>query len=231
MGYVYKITNTRNNKSYIGISIHEPTQGRIKHHLSGHGNQCIASAVKKYGQDAFVYEVLEADVFDEFLPDLEIAYIAEFNTVAPHGYNLTRGGDGAGSRSEQTRKKPPGRRFNLYKIGAVAILFITQPDKTVKEIAEAVGIREHTVYQWQAKGQWDKALDAFNFTGDRSLRRKAARDLERESADLIALAKSTYSDARATGMNKGQASKHTAKIVNVSEKTIFNWRKRFGWDR
>ena len=122
------------------------------------------------------------------------------------------------------------KNFNYYKMGAVAYLFINEPEKTVKEIADAVGIRENTVHQWQAKGEWDKALDAFNFTGDRSLRRKASRDLERESSDLIALAESTYRAARAAGMNKGDASKHTAKIVSVSEKSIFNWRKRFGWD-
>jgi len=122
------------------------------------------------------------------------------------------------------------KNFNYYKMGAVAYLFINEPDKTVKEIADAVGVRENTVHQWQAKGEWDKALDAFNFTGDRSLRRKASRDLERESGDVIDLAKSTYDAARDAGMNKGEASKHTAKIVNVSEKTIFNWRKRFGWD-
>ena len=122
------------------------------------------------------------------------------------------------------------KNFNYYKMGAVAYLFITEPDKTVKEITDAVGIRENTVHQWQAKGEWDKALDAFDFTGDRSLRRKASRDLERESGAVIDLAKSTYAAARDAGMKKGQASKHTAKIINVSEKTIFNWRKRFGWD-
>ena len=122
------------------------------------------------------------------------------------------------------------KNFNYYKIGAVAYLFIAEPDKPVKEIADAVGVRENTVHQWQAKGEWDKALNAFNFTGDRSLRRKASRDLERESGAVIELAKSTYDAARADGMNKGNASKYTAKIVNVSEKTIFNWRKRFGWD-
>ena len=122
------------------------------------------------------------------------------------------------------------KNFNYYKIGAVAYLFITEPEKTVKEIADDVGVRENTVHQWLAKGEWDKALDAFNFTGDRSLRRKASRDLERESGDLIELAQSTYAAARDTGMRKGEASQHTAKIVNVSEKTIFNWRKRFGWD-
>ena len=104
MGYVYKITNTVNNKAYIGISIHEPEKGRIKKHLSGQGNRIIANAVKKYGKDAFTYEVLEANVFDEFLPELEVFYIAQFNTVVPHGYNLTYGGDHK-IPCEQTRRK------------------------------------------------------------------------------------------------------------------------------
>ena len=104
MGYVYKITNTINNKAYIGISVHEPTQGRIKEHLAGRGNRIIANAVKKYGKDAFTYEILEANVFDEFLPDLEVAYIANYNTVAPHGYNLDSGGSHA-IPSESTRRK------------------------------------------------------------------------------------------------------------------------------
>ena len=105
MGYVYKITNTVNNKAYIGISIHEPEKRRIREHLSGKGNRVIARAVKKYGRDAFTYEILEANVFDEFLPELEVAYIANFNTVVPHGYNLTYGGEGGGIPSEETRRK------------------------------------------------------------------------------------------------------------------------------
>ena len=105
MGYVYKITNTVNNKSYIGISIHEPEKDRIRKHLSGQGNRIIERAVKKYGKDAFTYEILEANVFDEFLPDLEVAYIANHNTIRPHGYNLTYGGEGGGSPSAEARGK------------------------------------------------------------------------------------------------------------------------------
>lgn len=104
MGYVYKITNTVNGKAYIGISIHEPTKDRIKKHLSGQGNRIIARAIKKYGTDAFAYKILEANVFDEILPELEVFYISQFNTVSPHGYNLTHGGDHA-VPSEETRQK------------------------------------------------------------------------------------------------------------------------------
>ena len=105
MGYVYIIINTVNGKAYIGISVNDPEKHRIKDHLSGRGNQLLAKAVKKYGRDAFTYEILEANVFDEFLPDLEVAYIANYNTVVPHGYNLTYGGEGGGIPSEETRRK------------------------------------------------------------------------------------------------------------------------------
>ena len=106
MGYVYKITNTINGKAYIGISVYDPIKGRIKEHLSGspRGNRLIGRALKKYGKDAFTYEILEANVFDEFLPDLEVAYIANYNTVAPHGYNLDSGGSHA-IPSESTRRR------------------------------------------------------------------------------------------------------------------------------
>lgn len=105
MGYVYKITNTVNQKAYIGISIHEPEKRRIRDHLSGYGNRIIAEAVKKYGRDAFTYEVLEKNVFPELLPDLEVAYIEKFNTVAPNGYNLTHGGEVAKRPSAETLHK------------------------------------------------------------------------------------------------------------------------------
>ena len=114
MGYVYKITNTVNNKSYIGISIHEPEKDRIQKHLSGHGNRIIANAVKKYGKDAFTYEILEANVFDEFLPELEVAYIANYNTIAPHGYNLTSGGEVAKTLSDETLGKMKGEKHHYF---------------------------------------------------------------------------------------------------------------------
>ena len=107
MGYVYMITNTVNGKAYIGISVHEPKTGRIKDHLSGNGNRVIANAVKKYGRDAFTYELLEENVFPEILPELEIYYIKKHNTIRPHGYNLTEGGEGSlgYKHTKETRKK------------------------------------------------------------------------------------------------------------------------------
>ena len=106
MGSIYKITNTVNGKAYIGQTIHDAEKTRIRDHFrsKGKGSQLIKDDIEKYGQDAFTYEILHDGIIPEFLDTLEKEVIAKFNTLTPHGYNLTEGG-GGGSRSEETRRK------------------------------------------------------------------------------------------------------------------------------
>ena len=106
MGSIYKITNTVNGKSYIGKTIHDAEKRRIRYHFAGKGNgsRLIKDDIEKCGQDAFTYEILHDGIIPEFLDELEIEAIAKFNTIAPHGYNLTTGGDG-GSHCEEARRK------------------------------------------------------------------------------------------------------------------------------
>ena len=92
MGSIYKITNTVNGKAYIGQTIHDAEKTRIPHHFNGHGNMPIQCAIKKYGKDAFTYEILHDGIIIELLDSFEIEAIKKYNTVAPNGYNLTYGG-------------------------------------------------------------------------------------------------------------------------------------------
>ena len=104
MGSIYKITNTVNGKSYIGQTRHNAEKTRIRDHLAGNGSVLIKKAIEKYGKDAFTYEILHDGIIPEFLDNLEIEVIAKFNTLSPHGYNLTTGG-GGGSPCEESRRK------------------------------------------------------------------------------------------------------------------------------
>ena len=104
MGSIYKITNTVNGKAYIGQTRHDAEKTRIPIHFAGKGNRVIKNAIKKYGKDAFTYDILHDGIIPEFLNDLEKETIEKFNTVAPHGYNLTTGGEGT-SFSLETRRK------------------------------------------------------------------------------------------------------------------------------
>lgn len=97
MGYIYKITNTVNNKSYVGYTTNP--QARWSDHKYGRGNKVVHQAIKKYGLEKFTFEVIAEDTVDN-----EQQYINEHNTMYPNGYNLTEGGS-----------LPPNHKGKTYK--------------------------------------------------------------------------------------------------------------------
>lgn len=93
MGLIYKITNKVNNKSYIGQTT-QTLEKRWKKHLSQlNDNTYFHRAIKKYGANNFLKEILEDNIFNEKLDEREIYWIAKEGTYIDNGgYNLTVGG-------------------------------------------------------------------------------------------------------------------------------------------
>ena len=90
-GFIYKITNKVNDKSYIGQTRYT-VEFRWRQHIHKKDNTYFHNALHKYGVENFVIKTLEeCDV--EKLNEREIFYIAKYNTFKD-GYNLTIGGDG-----------------------------------------------------------------------------------------------------------------------------------------
>lgn len=91
LGYIYKTTNLKNGKIYIGQHISqkfEPTS------YIGSGSK-FKRALKKYGKNAFTCELICWADNTEKLNELEIYYIAQFDATNPKiGYNLCSGGKG-----------------------------------------------------------------------------------------------------------------------------------------
>lgn len=95
---IYKYTNKINNKVYIGQSVN--IERRIKEHnnrafTNGNNdfNSLLSRALRKYGLDNFVIEVIE-ECSKEELDEKEKFYIAQYNSCNPScGYNLQLGGD------------------------------------------------------------------------------------------------------------------------------------------
>lgn len=101
-GIIYMYTSP-NGKKYIGQTWHE--QKRKWDHKSAKRNSLFHKAIKKYGVDSFVYEILHSGIeSQDKLNNLEISAIKKFNTTAPYGYNLTTGGEG-GKHNEITKQK------------------------------------------------------------------------------------------------------------------------------
>lgn len=112
-GIIYKITNTVNNKSYIGQTINKRGfRGRYyatgknnadrvyKYLLQGKNsgryyNSYLLHSLEKYGLEAFeITEVLDTAQSQEELNKKEIYYI-QFYDSFNNGYNMNKGGEGS----------------------------------------------------------------------------------------------------------------------------------------
>lgn len=85
---IYKITNKLNNKVYIGQSVNP--ENRWLNHKSD-TKTYIGRALHKYGQENFIFEILE---WTEDYNTRERYWISYYNSYGVKGYNLTAGGEG-----------------------------------------------------------------------------------------------------------------------------------------
>ncbi len=95
MGFIYKMTNIITNKIYIGKTsrtIEERFQEHIK--LSKTSKYYLHQSIKKHGSDSFTIESLEEISDISSLNIREKYWIETLVSLAPLGYNLTKGGDG-----------------------------------------------------------------------------------------------------------------------------------------
>lgn len=128
---IYRAINKVNGKSYVG-----KTEKTFDERKSDHLNKAkrdkgfaFHSAIRKYGEENFAWEIVEDTIFDEVaLNQKEEHYIALYKSFGPKGYNMTKGGEGQkgwvpsdSTRdiwSQQRKGKNPwnkGNTFSKYK--------------------------------------------------------------------------------------------------------------------
>ena len=139
MGALYKIT-FENGKSYIGI-----TSNTLKRRMSLHRSHAkdgrvsaLHAAMRKFGADGHRAEVLVIADDWEYLCDLERRAIAAYATLAPHGYNLTTGGEGApGWKASAEQRAAISRRLTGKNLGNKHTLGYRHSDAAKKKMADA----------------------------------------------------------------------------------------------
>lgn len=93
---IYKITNIKNNKIYIGLS--KNIRSRFNEHKSClrnniHKNQHLQNSWNCYGEDNFIFEIIE-ECNENELNEKEIYYIQKYQSYMQNiGYNNALGGN------------------------------------------------------------------------------------------------------------------------------------------
>jgi group I intron endonuclease len=92
--YLYRITNKINGKIYIGQTV-QPEKRWTQHKTSAatdNPKMVISYAIKKYGSNAFQFEVIAGCKTWDDANDTETLLVAQYGSLLPNGYNASLGG-------------------------------------------------------------------------------------------------------------------------------------------
>lgn len=107
-GSVYLITHTASGRVYVGQTINPNPVRRWHGHMCDAGRKttyAIGNAIKKYGPDAFTFEVIGSASTQDELDNLEKLWIILLNSYShANGFNI-RGGGSRGKIAESTKEK------------------------------------------------------------------------------------------------------------------------------
>lgn len=146
MGYIYKITNVKNQKIYVGQTTKQRPTDRFSQHkyLASHPQQeknisYLHRAMNQNGVDNFKFEIIE-QVDNTLLDEREKYWIKQCNSLAPNGYNLASGGEGttgfSRSQSQEQRKKKGESVKKYYQNHPQARKVLSQRTKKLWENLE-----------------------------------------------------------------------------------------------
>ena len=114
MGFIYKITNTINNKIYIGQTT-KTIQERFNNHIKKakqHTNRYLYDAMNKYGYEKFIIEKIE-EINNDKLDEREIFWISFYHSNNPQfGYNMTMGGGGGDTWTNNPHKEETSKKIS-----------------------------------------------------------------------------------------------------------------------
>lgn len=102
---IYKITNTINNKIYIGATMRNLEERLAEHKRKK--NSLVGKALNELGDKFFTVEVIDTAETKDELMEKERFYVEYFNCLVPNGYNQCAGGGKTigYSHSEESREK------------------------------------------------------------------------------------------------------------------------------
>jgi hypothetical protein len=111
---IYVVTNNINSLRYVGYASQTlvKRKGEHKKSINRGDSSHFYRAIRKYGFENFIWEIIDSATNLGDLKKKEIYWIKKLNTYKGPGYNMTPGGDGRSGyiATEETRRKLRGKR-------------------------------------------------------------------------------------------------------------------------
>ena len=116
----------------------------------------------------------------------------------------------------------------IVKIHCAAAYFAFV-SRDINEIADAFNTSNRTIRRWADDPEWEAALDACGYTGDRSFETQPYRDTERDAGGLFEEAREAYTVAVKSGEPPHKLATIAAEAVDLPRRRVHDWAVKHGW--
>ena len=158
--FVYRIVNTLNDKTYVGIASDPDKQ--ISNHFTGSGSRLILEDAREHGRGVFLCQVVDsAETEKEATQKMQILILRQ-NALYPNGYNLSLHGKGSKGTvwSAEQRAKVTGSRNARSKLTEADVAAIYFDPRSRDVISKQYGVSKTMVTKirrgqaWQHITRW-----------------------------------------------------------------------------
>lgn len=139
--FIYKIENKINNKIYVGMTGEKDINTRLIKHIKRsryNENRPLYTAFKKYGIENFEISEIEKCNTIEEMWEREKYWIKELNSLLPNGYNISTGGEGGDTYTNNPNREEIIKKISQKLSGENNYFFGKHhSDETKKKISDS----------------------------------------------------------------------------------------------
>jgi len=227
-GFIYKITNTINNKIYIGQTTRELSK-RIGEYRKSmlydnvNCNQHLYNSFKKYEFNNFKFEVIDTAKDLNELNEKEIKYIKQFNSNNKEfGYNIELGGKNAIPDTDTLEKMSRSHLGIVQSEQWVDRRIAKAGSEDAKKYGKLKTEEEREYLSVNSPMFW-KGKTRDEETKNKISKTKLENGLSEKQKSVIC--KKVYKINKNTNeiINVFESTSHASKIENVNQSTISRW--------
>ena len=117
---------------------------------------------------------------------------------------------------------------NVAKIHGAAFYF-AHISRDKMEIADYFNVQKRTVTRWSKEPEWEQALEAWGYEGERKFLAPPRRDIANNKKKLFKKARDIYIEAMFAGKPMHKLATITGEAIGLPRTTIHRWAKQHGW--
>lgn len=219
--FIYKITNTINEKSYIGKTT-KSIESRFKQHMhnSKNGNTYLYKAIRKYGKDKFKIELIETVENDNnLLNDREIHWIKILNPE----YNMTKGGEGGDTSNSPNFIESIKNRKSTKNMSYEEIYGIETAKKLRENRGEQNKNRDYSKFNYSQRGL--SKIEYFGLEKAQEIETKRKKSYEKIAQKRKKEHKKKVEDIRNDFSKKKLSRKQYSELYNINPSTLKKYLK------